>query len=181
MHRLLIPSLALAAACATTPPHHNHPEAPPTADPPPAAAHAGDTPVVMLEPDRLEWSPSGVLPAGASMAVLEGDPAREGFFAVRLRFPPNYRIPPHIHPAVERVTVVEGTFYLGHGETWDDDRLVAYPPGSYISMPVGMKHFAAAGDEQVIIQLASIGPWGITYLDPADDPRNQTPQAEAAR
>jgi quercetin dioxygenase-like cupin family protein len=164
--------LAVGASCGGMTPANEQPGAegePPAA----AAADAQRTPVVMLAPDELEWRPADVLPPGASMALMEGNPAEEGYFALRLRFPANYRIPPHYHPAVERVTVLEGTFHLGHGERWDDDAMEEHVRGSYISMPAGMRHFARAGDQQVIVQLASLGPWGITYVDPADDPRRE--------
>lgn len=138
-----------------------------------ATAAEGETAHVELTPAELEWSPIAALPPGATVAVVEGDPAQEGFFAIRLKLPANYRIPPHHHPAPERVTVLSGTFLLGQGETFDEAALAAYEPGSYLSMPVGMRHFAASGDSEVVLQLASIGPWGITYVNPADDPRTQ--------
>ena len=124
-------------------------------------------------PDQMQWKdgpPS--LPAGAKFVLLEGDPAKAGFFAMRVKVPDGYRIPPHTHPAVERVTVVSGTFHLGMGETADWGKMEAMPAGSYVSMPPGMKHYASASGETVV-QLATEGPWGITYLNPADDPRKK--------
>jgi quercetin dioxygenase-like cupin family protein len=178
MRAILTVSAAFAVSCSGAPaPRDNPAPAPapgePAAGQPAAHDHQASelTPVVILRPEQLDWKPAGVLPPGASMAIVEGSPAEPGFFALRLKLPPGYRIPPHHHPAVERVTVLEGTFFLGHGEAWDDDALEAHETGSYLSMPVGMRHFAAAGDEEVVIQLASIGPWGITYVDPEDDPR----------
>lgn len=127
----------------------------------------------LLRPEQLKWQdgpPS--LPPGARFAVLEGDPSKEGFFAMRLKLPAGYKIQPHTHPNVERVTVISGTFYLGMGETFDQSAAVALPAGSYTFMPPGMKHFAATeGDTE--IQLATIGPWKINYLNPADDPRQK--------
>ncbi|MGH9380042.1 MAG: cupin domain-containing protein [Thermoanaerobaculia bacterium] len=137
----------------------------------PEAEPASEAPHVMLTPAEMEWAPIGSLPPGAMASVVEGDLAQEGFFAARLKLPANYRIPPHFHPAVERVTVLQGTFQLGMGDAFDEAALEAFEPGSYLSMPIGSRHFAATGDEEVIVQLASIGPWGITYVNPADDPR----------
>lgn len=102
--------------------------------------------------------------------MLEGDLGKSGYFALRLKVPAGYKVMPHHHPGVERVTVIEGTFYLGMGEAWDDAALVAYPAGSYVSIPTGHRHFAHF-KEPGVIQLASLGPWGITYVNPADDPR----------
>src|SRR3954470_18768411 len=122
--------------------------------------------MIELAPDALAWgeAPAG-LPKGGQAALLEGDPGKPGYFAVRLKGPAGYKIMPHWHGGFERVTVLEGTFYLGMGDTYDESKLKAYPPGSYISMPKGMRHFALFKDGGVV-QLATIGPWTITYVDP---------------
>ncbi len=122
-------------------------------------------------PDKIEWvdGPAS-LPPGAKLAVLEGDPAKDVFFTMRVKVPDGYRIPPHTHPKVEHVTVISGTFHLGMGETFDDTKTTAMPAGTFGHWPAGMKHFAWARGE-TIVQLHGIGPWTIEYLDPADDPR----------
>jgi quercetin dioxygenase-like cupin family protein len=123
-------------------------------------------------PDKVNWQdgpPS--LPKGAQFAVVDGDPAKEGqFFAMRLRLPDGYRIPPHWHPVTERVTVISGTFHLGHGDTFDAGNMQALQAGSYFSMPPKMRHFARAEGETVV-QINTIGPWDIQYVNPQDDPR----------
>jgi quercetin dioxygenase-like cupin family protein len=122
-------------------------------------------------PAAMTWKPGpGSLPAGARFAVLEGDPTKEGPFVMRLKVPDGYRIPPHTHPKTERLTVISGTFRLGMGDRFDESGLRDLPAGSFGYWPAGMKHFAAARGETVV-QLHGIGPWRITYLDPADDPR----------
>jgi quercetin dioxygenase-like cupin family protein len=110
------------------------------------------------------------LPAGAKLAVLEGDPAKEGFFTMRIRMPDGYKIPPHTHPKVEHVTVISGTFNFGMGEKFDQGAAKEMPAGTFGFWPAGMKHFAWARGETVV-QLHGIGPWTIEYLNPADDPR----------
>lgn len=123
-------------------------------------------------PNEIQWQdgpPS--LPPGAKFAVLEGDPAKEGPFTMRVRLPDGYRIPPHIHPAVEHVTVIAGTFNFGMGDTFDQMATKEMPAGSFGFWPAGMKHFAWVKGE-TIVQLHGIGPWRIEYLNPADDPRN---------
>ena len=112
------------------------------------------------------------LPRGAQAAVLEGDPAREGPFTLRLRMPDGYRIPPHFHPAVEHVTVLQGTFILGMGDKATTQTENALDSGSFAYMPAGMRHFARTQGD-TIIQLHGIGPWGITYVNPSDDPRSK--------
>lgn len=125
-------------------------------------------------PAQLEWKdgpPS--LPEGAQFVIIEGDPSKAEFFAMRLRLPDGYRIPPHWHPVHERVTVISGTFHLGQGETFDAKAAQPLGAGSYFTMPPEMRHFAhAEGD--TIIQLNSVGPWQIRYVKPDDDPRRQT-------
>lgn len=132
------------------------------------SAHA-----VVVTPGDLAWGPApAVLPAGAKAVVLDGDPAKPGPFTMRLRFPAGYRIPPHFHPAIEHVTVVQGTFLVGMGERFDDAKLKPLPAGSFVVIPIGMRHFAQARD-QAVIQFHGIGPWGLTYVNPADDPRSK--------
>jgi quercetin dioxygenase-like cupin family protein len=86
--------------------------------------------------------------------------------------PDNYKIAPHYHPTAERITVLSGTLQLAEGDSFDTSRLQDLPAGSYATMPAGMHHFASTKG-QTVIQLSTIGPWGITYLNPADDPRTR--------
>lgn len=122
----------------------------------------------------IEWKdgpPS--LPPGAKFAVLEGDPTKEGPFVFRVKAPDGYRIPPHTHPKMERVTVISGTFNIGMGETFDETRTKPMPAGTYGYWEPGMKHFVWIKGETVA-QFHGMGPWKIEYVNPADDPRNQT-------
>lgn len=129
---------------------------------------------VVVAADDVEYQPGPPsLPEGSEFAVLEGDPSQEGFFTMRLKLPPNYRIPPHTHPKVERVTVLSGTGRLGMGRTWSDGEMQTLPEGSFFSLQPGMAHFAGSADEEVVLQLNSQGPWEINYINPADDPRRE--------
>ncbi|APO67683.1 cupin 2 domain-containing protein [Rhizobium gallicum] len=133
-----------------------------------AAAEGGHT---MVTPDDVKWGPAPkVLPAGAEAAVLFGDPSKEGLFALRLKVPSGYAVPPHTHPMHEVVTVVSGTLKLGMGETADPSATKALPAGSFIALPPGMAHFARV-DEPTVIQITTTGPWAIKYVNPADDPQ----------
>jgi hypothetical protein len=127
---------------------------------------------VLFVPADVKWMdgpPS--LPAGAKMAILEGDPAEAGPFTMRLKVPDGFKIAPHTHPAVEHVTVISGTFHLGMGEKFDAAAGREMPAGSFGFMPAGMKHFGWAKGETVV-QVHGLGPWKIVYVNPADDPRN---------
>ena len=112
------------------------------------------------------------LPKGAQIAVLEGDPSKEGPFVFRVKVPDGYRIPPHTHPKTERVTIISGTFNIGMGEKFDEKATKALPAGTYGFWEAGMKHFVSIKGETVV-QFHGMGPWSIQYVDPKDDPRNQ--------
>jgi len=135
-----------------------------------SAAVAQDAHAI-IAPDRIQWGPApNVLPPGAEAAVLYGDPSKEGLFALRLKLPAGYVIPPHTHPAIEAVTVISGTFKLGMGEEADASTAEALPDGSFFALPAGHPHFASV-DEETVVQISTNGPWGLTYVNPADDPR----------
>lgn len=147
---------------------------------PPAMPESKDRPVgatvqqhIILPAGEVKWgegTPS--LPPGAKMAVIEGDPkAANALFTLRFKMPDGYAIPPHYHPADEHVTVISGTFNMGMGSVLDKKLTTVLPAGSFAVMPRGHPHFAFARGETVV-QLHGVGPWGITYLNPADDPRN---------
>lgn len=128
---------------------------------------------LMVLPNQLEWKqapPS--LPPGAKTAVLEGDPGKAGPFTMRIQMPTGYKIKPHTHPAAEHITVLQGKFQMGLGDKWDDKALHDIPAGGFAVMQVGTRHYASC-KQACTVQLHGIGPWGITYVNPADDPRNQ--------
>lgn len=137
-----------------------------------AGEHA-DKEAGIYPPDKMEWrdGPKS-LPPGAKLAVLEGDPTKEGPFVMRLRLPDGYKIPPHTHPKTERLTVISGTFHIVMGDKLDEMEAKKMPAGSFGYWAAGMKHFVWTEGETEV-QLHGIGPWSIQYLDPADDPRNK--------
>lgn len=127
---------------------------------------------VILNAQEVKWGPAPPsIPPGAQAVVLYGDPGKEGLFALRLKLPMGYAIPPHSHPKPEIVTVISGTFRIGMGEKADKSKGRSLPAGSFFALSPGMAHFAYA-DEDTVIQLNSTGPWGLTYVNPQDDPRN---------
>jgi quercetin dioxygenase-like cupin family protein len=137
------------------------------------SADAGETHAhTMLGPNDLKWSDVPSLPPGAKTALIEGPLSEPVPFTIRLRFPSNYRIPPHWHPAIERVTVITGTFNMGAGEKFDGSATTALTPGSIAIMQAKTPHFAwTEGD--TIVQLHGVGPWTVNYVDAADDPRKK--------
>lgn len=127
---------------------------------------------VAVTPDDLKWDAVPSLPPGAQIAVIEGPLTEARPFTFRLKLPANYRIPPHSHPAIERVTVLSGTFHLGAGDKVDRSTAKALPAGSLTIMPSGMTHFAYT-EQETVVQLNGQGPWAIQYANPADDPRKK--------
>ena len=102
-------------------------------------------------PDEIEWQDGPLsLPKGAQIAVLEGDPAKEGPFVFRVKVPDGYRIPVHTHPKTERVTVIAGTFHIGMGDKFDKDSAKPMKAGTYGYWKAGMKHFVWTEGETTV-------------------------------
>jgi quercetin dioxygenase-like cupin family protein len=127
---------------------------------------------VMVVPSELKWGPVGSLPAGAQIAVIEGPLDKAGPITARIMFPADYRLPAHTHPVIEHVTVISGTFHMGKGDKFDMGKTKALTPGGFAIMQPGTQHFAWT-KEETIVQIHSVGPWGVTYVNPADDPRKK--------
>ncbi|AYG60577.1 cupin domain-containing protein [Rhizobium jaguaris] len=125
----------------------------------------------LVVPNDVKWGPAPkVLPAGAQAAVLFGDPTKKGLFALRLKVPAGYAIPPHTHPGDEVVTVISGTTNFGMGKTADRSATKPLPAGSFFALPPGTAHFVYF-NEETVLQITTNGPWGIKYINPADDPQ----------
>jgi hypothetical protein len=135
---------------------------------PGAGAKASATTVVPVA--GLTWGPApAALPAGARLAVLEGDPTKAGPYTIRLRLPAGYRFPPHTHPGAEHVTVMSGTLLVAAGERLGAAEMRALPAGSYTGIPADVRHAATTRGETVL-QIHGMGPFGIAYVNTADDP-----------
>jgi len=136
----------------------------------PALAH--DMPVNASD---IEWGPApAVFPKGAEIAVLSGDPFKSGLYVVRLKMPAHYRIPAHWHPTAEYVTVVSGTFHIGMGDKLDEESGIELHAGGFGVAPAHMNHYAWATGDETVVQVHGEGPFELTYVNPADDPRTRT-------
>lgn len=122
-------------------------------------------------PQEFAWGPApAVFPAGAQIAVLRGNPGGEGEYTVRLKMPDGYRIAPHTHPTDENVTVISGSFRVGMGTTVEIKGATTLGPGGFITAPARMAHYATAVGP-TIVQVHGIGPFTLTYVNPADMPK----------
>ncbi|MFE0629245.1 cupin domain-containing protein [Streptomyces sp. NPDC058864] len=90
---------------------------------------------------------------------------------VRVKLPSGERLMPHRHHEDRVYTVISGVFYIGLGDTFDERKLEAYPPGAGIVLPGGTSHFHWAKSGQYVTQVTAIGPISLEYVDPGDDPR----------
>ena len=125
---------------------------------------------------KLAWGPApAAFPAGAKMAVVSGDPGKAEEFTVDLSLPNDYRIPPHFHPTDEAVTVKKGTFLVGMGDSLDVAKTNAMKAGASGTVPAGHHHYAATKGATVV-EVTAMGPFAMTYVNAADDPRNKAHQ-----
>lgn len=123
--------------------------------------------------DAVVWGPAPPgLPPGSKAAVLAGNPEEEGAFTLRAWLPAGYKVMPHWHDNEENLTVISGTLHVGMGDAFDKDKATALHAGGFAGMPAKMRHWVWTEGETVI-QVQSMGPFTITYVNPADDPRPQ--------
>ena len=126
----------------------------------------------MTTPADLKWVAAAAIP-GAQIAVIEGPLDQAGVaFTARIKFPANAKVPPHWHATTEHATVISGVLNMGVGDTFDKSKTQALGVGSVSIMQPGTHHFAWF-DEETVLQLHGTGPWTVTYVNPADDPKNQ--------
>jgi quercetin dioxygenase-like cupin family protein len=124
-------------------------------------------------PEQIDWQPFPAFPPSVRLAVVVGDPSRPGPYTIRVKVPDQVKLAPHRHPEDRVYTVISGVFYIGLGDRFDESRLRAYPAGSVIVLPGDTAHFHWARSGEYVSQVAGIGPLGLDYLDPHDDPRRQ--------
>jgi anti-sigma factor ChrR (cupin superfamily) len=123
-------------------------------------------------PDKLDWQPAKRFPAGAQVAVLEGNPMKAGPYTMRLKTPDGYKIPPHWHAGPEHVTVLQGEVSVGMGGKWDDSKMNTIPAQTFALIPAHQQHYAQTKGD-TIIQIHGMGPWSIHYVNPTDDPEHK--------
>lgn len=130
--------------------------------------------IASAQTTMVKWGPApAVFPAGAKMAVMQGDPSKSDLFTVRLDLPKGYRIAPHFHPTDEHITVISGTFLVGMGDTIEPNKTMALSAGGFATAPAEKHHYAIA-KTHAIVQVHAIGPFQLTYVNPKDDPSRKT-------
>src|SRR5262245_23622928 len=126
-------------------------------------------------PEDINWQPLPAFPPAVRLAVLVGHPSELGPYVMRVKAPDGTKLMPHKHPEDRIYTVMSGVFYIGLGDQFDGDKVKAFLPGSVIGLPGGTSHFHWAKSGEYATQITAIGPLGLEYLNPTDDPRMLTP------
>ena len=121
--------------------------------------------IVGLTADEVRWFTPPYYNDGRQRAHLFGDSSQGGTWIDRAKIPDGARVFAHTHPQDELVTVIEGTWYLGEGAKFDSAKLKGYPAGSFIVIPAGIPHFAAAKEGTVVVQLSGNGRFQTEYLE----------------
>jgi len=141
-----------------------------------AAIQAQGQKHVIQTPKEAQWGPAPpLLPAGAQIAVLAGDPTKSTAYTIRLKFPANYAIPAHSHPTDEHVVVTSGSLTFGMGDKLAKDAASnkTLAAGGFALMPANMNHYAYTAAQETTIVLYGQGPVEFKYVNPADDPRSK--------
>ena len=127
----------------------------------------------VIRSEEVEWKPFASFPPAARLAVLVGDPSQPGPYLIRVRLPAGTKMMPHKHAEDRIYTVISGVFYIGLGEKFDESKLTAHAPGTVVVLRSGQPHFHWAKSGEYITQVSAIGPLGLAYIDPANDPRSR--------
>jgi quercetin dioxygenase-like cupin family protein len=122
-------------------------------------------------PDDVAWKPFAAFPPSVRLAVILGQPSEPGPYVIRVKVPHRVKLMPHRHPEDRVYTVISGIFYIGLGDEFDANELVAYPPGAVIILPGNTSHFHWAKSGEYVTQVSATGPLGLEYVDAKDDPR----------
>jgi len=123
-------------------------------------------------PEEIDWRPFAAFPPSVRLAIVVGEPAKPGPYLIRVKVPSGVRLMPHSHPEDRLYTVISGVFYIGLGERFDAEKLMAYPPGAVVVLPGNTPHFHWAKSGEYVTQVTAMGPLGLHYLDARDDPRD---------
>jgi quercetin dioxygenase-like cupin family protein len=124
-------------------------------------------------PEEIDWQPFAAFPPSVRLAVVVGQPLQDGPYTIRIKVPRGVKLMAHRHPEDRIYTVISGIFYIGLGDQYDAEKLVAYPPGAIIVLPGNTSHFHWAKSGDYVTQVTAIGPLGVEYINPNDDPRNR--------
>jgi quercetin dioxygenase-like cupin family protein len=116
---------------------------------------------IITDASKIEWK--DMPNSQTKFAILAGDPDKEEFFVLRVKFPPNFDMTPHYHLNYEYDTLIEGTCYIGVGNKIDKSKGILNKAGNFVVIPPHVPHFGWTGEEGAIIQISGMGPWKPLY------------------
>ena len=122
----------------------------------PAFSEEEPTESKFITPDELVWIDNPLRP-GAQMAVIEGDPKKPGPLILRFRFPADFSVPPHWHPAGERFTILSGSMLEGIGEDGDMSKAKLLTAGSVGIFRAKTPHYVLT-KAPIVVQVHTVGP-----------------------
>jgi quercetin dioxygenase-like cupin family protein len=123
----------------------------------------------VVRADEIAWQ-DDTLFKGLQYANLLGDGSKAELVVTRVKLPPNFKIPLHTHSFSEVITVLSGGF--GNASS-DTDKGEVLKAGSVLVMPANHPHRVWSTDQETIFQFSYTGPFDITFINPADDPRKK--------
>lgn len=125
---------------------------------------------ISVKASELKWVDAPSVGPGAKIAMIEGDPKQTGPFMFRLKVPGDFKLGLHVHPAIEHVTILSGSFYFAAGDKPGPDGIREYTVGDAFIVPVAMPMYGYTQKQEAVLQIHGMGPWGITFLHPEDAP-----------
>ena len=137
-----------------------------------SGAAAAPDEAILVTPDQVPWTDSPVIP-NAKGAFLVGNPSKAEVTVLRVKLPPHCKHPPHTQPFVEVATVLSGRLGYGLGDAFDTSKGQILEAGTFAVVPAKQSHYIWTDNEEAIVQVQFVGPFGIDYVHPADDPRKR--------
>jgi quercetin dioxygenase-like cupin family protein len=114
------------------------------------AVASDSVPIFAIELDKIQWQKN---PAGGPLevATVVGDRSKPGLYIQLVRWPAHTINKAHSHPDDRYAVVLQGTFYHGFGEKYDESKLEVRPAGSFFTEPKRVRHFGITKDEGAIL------------------------------
>ncbi|MFT8421111.1 MAG: cupin domain-containing protein [Gluconacetobacter sp.] len=133
-------------------------------------ARAEDRPIVLTQQDiRWQAAPAD-FPKGIEIAYVYGNVAQPGPFVIRVKMPPHAQIAPHTHNMDETLTVLAGHFTHYIGKSFTGAQANELATGGFVHLPRETPHALRTADASVIMEISGVAPFGMTYVNPGDDP-----------
>lgn len=137
----------------------------------PGLAQQSDLGPTTIVIGQSRWYPvPSILPQGAQVMFVNGDPYMTNGFTVEFRMPDKYTLPPHTNPANEHVMIKSGSLRVGLGRKIDRKKSVVLAAGDTASTPAGVPHWSIAEGDADIVVTYQTGPMGIAYMSVRDEP-----------